>query len=174
MPITIIDKDEVLTYTPDQQGAGMLTGELAEAVRTLTAEAAAVGVAIPPVLSVALLAQDRPDKAQDAVFEYRRLAGNVRVAIISRHTVNGITDFWAARWEMGKEALVGWRNVLDVEGQPVPFDRALVPMIPGSIVTDIGILVDEKSPETYLKNSVGTSNGTLPSPGSRAKAAARS
>src|SRR5438105_4667039 len=65
-----------------------------------------------------LLARVNPPPAaeDDTVFTHRRLPGNVINRIEQEHTVNGVMQFWASRYAMGKAALTGWTTAEDEDG----------------------------------------------------------
>jgi hypothetical protein len=110
----------------------------------------------------------------ESTFFYTRLPGNVRAQILHEHTHNGQLDFWQSRYTMGAAALSGWENVLGSDGQPVPFDKAKVRFIPGSIVFDIGLKVDELAPASFFGASLGSSSGSAPSEASAVEPVAAS
>ena len=163
MPLIIIPDDEELTYIPDQPIFRNMPAELLDGLQALADTMQASGQAVPDAILSVLTAQ-RALRAsdQDVCFFYKRLPGNIRAAIVQRHTVNGLIQYWPARWEMGYEALTGWKNVLDAAGHPVPFAKQFIAAIPGNLVNDIGVLVDDGLPGDYLKNSSAWLNGTSP------------
>lgn len=175
MPVILIptDKSERLAYRPDAAACQFrsMPQELLDAIRALMVEVTALNgslppgweskaVAIPPVLQSAM-GYLYAASLDDAVFYYQRLPGPKRAELLFRHTSMGMLDFHSARWAMGAEALVGWENVRGADGEAIPFDKKIIPYLPGNIVSDIGVLVDDNAPEDYLKNFVGSLNGAL-------------
>ena len=64
-------------------------------------------------------------------FEYRRVPSHVQQRIEHRHTKRGITDQRAVVEDVLAYAITGWRgDMLDVNGNPVAFDPALLKGLP--------------------------------------------
>jgi hypothetical protein len=169
VPVFIIGADERLTYTPDREGFANFPPALREAITVWVqqAEVLATPLHVPPALLDAVGRIANLD-AQDVTYTYKRLPGNVRAALIHKYTIFGVTDVHSARWAMGEAALLGWHNVLDADGHQVPFDKALIPGLPGDHVFQIGILCDAGAPTDFLARWLGSSNGNSSSKGTTA------
>jgi hypothetical protein len=167
MPLILIKRDEHLIYRPGL-GTGYFRSLPVEALTALeqfmavarSAMIAEQPLIVPPELDSLLVLLKQPILGDDAEFYYRRPPGNVRAQLLWEHTMNGIVNFWGFRFAMGQAALFGWKHVRDEEGVEVPFDPVLIPLLPGTIVNDIGVLVDDLAPDDFAKNYVGSLNGT--------------
>lgn len=96
-----------------------------------------------------LVMGDSADPDRTTVY-YRRVPGKKRRAIISKHTVMGVTDWTAVGYDLVEYAVVGWDNLLDYAGRPVVYHRDLVAYLPEDTLTPVLGKLNENAPASFF------------------------
>lgn len=82
----------------------------------------------------------------DSKFYYRRISATQAGVIQKKHTKRGITDHHAAGLELVQWCLLDWENVLDENGEPIPFTKELVRAMPDDLVSELTLALRDSSP----------------------------
>jgi len=92
-------------------------------------------------------------------FYYKRIRSTRRAAIIQQYTSrNGNTDFGKATEQILEESLLDWENVVELNGDVVPFDKATIKCLPDTTQTHLmeHVGANVEILESDLKNSQAT------------------
>ena len=85
---------------------------------------------------------------EGAKFTYRRLPANRRARITEAHTSkrSGVVNWSDAALAYLEYSLIDWEGVVDEKGNPIPFDKTIIPYLPDTVQGDLVDRLGENVP----------------------------
>jgi hypothetical protein len=88
----------------------------------------------------------------ETTFIYRRPTPSKLREIQAEHTVRGEVDEYGSGMALCEYAILDWEGPIDHTGEPVVYDKSILPFVPESVLALFLLQLYASTPEVELKN----------------------